>query len=186
MVLVKTWLKHELWCGNSLFYYKAILEQGNLKNNPEEFILSDYFQELLDDLKSFNGTHNVIITHNEKNSKVYLDKKLLKICLTNLIVNAFKYTPKGGKIEMLTEFVNTETVRIMVADDGIGIPDEDQSRIFDTFFRAHNAGNFEGTGLGLNITKRFITLMGGTIDFSSKENQGTMFNIYLPFKKKDD
>jgi len=67
-----------------------------------------------------------------------------------------------------------------VQDQGIGIPEKDQGHIFDRFFRAHNAGNAQGTGLGLNIVQNYIELMGGTVRFQSEVNTGTTFFVELP------
>jgi len=65
-------------------------------------------------------------------------------------------------------------------DQGMGIPEEEQKHLFERFFRAHNATNIQGTGLGLNIVKEYIHLMGGEISFTSKLNEGTTFQIQLP------
>ena len=67
-----------------------------------------------------------------------------------------------------------------VRDEGIGIPHEDQKHMFDRFFRASNSGNVQGTGLGLNIVKRYIDLLGGSISFSSEHGKGTIFNVIIP------
>ena len=67
-----------------------------------------------------------------------------------------------------------------VKDEGIGIPEDEQSGLFERFFRAKNAVNFEGTGLGLNIVSKYLQLLEGTINFESKPNEGTTFNIEIP------
>ena len=67
-----------------------------------------------------------------------------------------------------------------VRDEGIGIPEEDQKHMFDRFFRASNAGNVQGTGLGLNIVKRYLDLLDGSITFSSKYGEGTTFKVIIP------
>jgi PAS domain S-box-containing protein len=165
------------------FLSASELEKGKLKNNPEDFNITDFIENLLEEVKSFNGIHNVVYSHYGKYKEVHLDKKLLKICLTNLVINAFKYSPNGGKITISTEHKTPELLKIKIADEGIGIPEADQSHIFETFFRARNAENVEGTGMGLNIAKRFITLMGGRISFVSIENKGTTFTIDFHNKK---
>jgi signal transduction histidine kinase len=70
---------------------------------------------------------------------------------------------------------------IDVIDEGFGIPEEDQKHIFERFFRANNAGNIQGTGLGLNIVKKYIDIMGGTISFKSNCETGSTFTIKLSF-----
>lgn len=71
-------------------------------------------------------------------------------------------------------------IRMEVQDQGIGIPQQDQDHIFDRFFRANNAGNAQGTGLGLNIVQNYIELMGGTVRFQSELGVGTTFFVELP------
>jgi signal transduction histidine kinase len=71
-------------------------------------------------------------------------------------------------------------VTIGVTDEGIGIPEDDQKRLFDAFHRAGNVGTIEGTGLGLAIVKQVVELHGGTVSFSSELNKGTTFTIKLP------
>jgi len=75
---------------------------------------------------------------------------------------------------------NDDAVKLSVKDSGIGISLEDQRHLFERFFRGHNATHIQGTGLGLNIVARYVTLMNGTIDFESKENNGTIFTISFP------
>jgi len=94
----------------------------------------------------------------------------------NLITNAVKYSGENAKIEFTTE-INDKTIAIMVKDDGIGIPKEDQKYLFDAFFRAHNTGSIPGTGLGLNIVARHVSLMGGKITCNSAVNKGTLFTL---------
>lgn len=162
------------------------VEKGNIKNNPETFNIVKFMENAIDDTKSFNGSHQVIYQHIGTHQNVFLDMKLLKICLTNLIVNAYKYSPKDGIVEITTEQNTERNLVIIVKDNGIGIPDVDAPHIFETFFRAKNAENIQGTGLGLNITQRFVETMGGTISFITKENQGTMFILkFLHYKDKN-
>ena len=71
-------------------------------------------------------------------------------------------------------------ITISVKDEGIGIPEDAQKELFGKFFRASNAMNIQGTGLGLSIVKKYVELIKGTIDFTSKENKGTTFIISFP------
>jgi signal transduction histidine kinase len=95
-----------------------------------------------------------------------------------------KYSPEGKEIHVSSEVVSNK-VRLSVKDEGIGIPAEAQKNLFDKFFRAKNATNIQGTGLGLNIVRRYVELLDGTICFASKENVGTTFTVDFPQKKKD-
>ena len=104
-----------------------------------------------------------------------------KEAVTNLLLNAIKYTPAGGTISVTTAARGASLV-IEVADTGIGIPPEEQSRIFEEFYRASNARQMEpdGDGLGLSLVKRIVELHHGTIEFSSALGRGTTFRIALP------
>jgi signal transduction histidine kinase len=104
-----------------------------------------------------------------------------KEAVTNLLLNAIKYTPCDGTVSIRTE-MRDSTVALEVSDTGIGIPPEEQVRIFEEFYRASNARQVEpdGDGLGLSLVKRVVEMHGGTIRFSSRIGSGTTFYIVLP------
>jgi signal transduction histidine kinase len=104
-----------------------------------------------------------------------------KEAITNLLLNAIRYTPAGGTISVCAE-PHGESAVIEVADTGIGIPPEEQPRIFEEFYRASNARQAEpdGDGLGLSLVKRIVELHHGTIRFASEPGVGTTFHIVLP------
>jgi PAS domain S-box-containing protein len=156
------------------------IEKGKIKNHPELFNLVEFTNKIIDDTKSFNGTHLIKYNHIGNYENVFLDMKLLKTCITNLLINAYKYSPDGGLIDITTKHTVPDGVIITVSDYGIGIPKKDQGNIFETFFRAKNAENFQGTGMGLSITQQFVKIMKGQISFTSQENKGTTFTIKLP------
>ena len=101
--------------------------------------------------------------------------------VSNLISNAVKYTPDGGTVKVSYQ-VDVSQLVISVADNGIGVPLEDQERLFTRFFRANNARDavIKGTGLGLYIAKKSLDILGGEISFTSTPGQGTIFTITLP------
>lgn len=109
------------------------------------------------------------------------DRRLLKNVIINVTSNAIKYSPEQSIIE-LSLIYKDDKVRIEIVDKGIGIPEKDQKHLFTRFFRAGNAINLEGTGLGLNIVKKYLELLNGSISFKSKLNEGSSFSIELPFK----
>jgi len=111
--------------------------------------------------------------------KVMADPVLLEQILTNLLSNAFKYS-QGKMPPQIRISYNPTLLQIKVKDFGIGIPHDDKSKIFDAFHRAENAGNIQGTGLGLFITKSFIDLHEGTISFTSIAEKGSEFTVSLP------
>ncbi len=112
-----------------------------------------------------------------------LDSDKIRGALQNIIENAVKYAKQGGNIEVLIKKEGDKVI-LDVADQGIGIPDEQKSHIFERFFRATNAmkTETEGSGLGLFIVKKIIENHKGTIRFESTENIGTTFMIELPIK----
>jgi two-component sensor histidine kinase/uncharacterized protein YigA (DUF484 family) len=110
------------------------------------------------------------------------DEKLLDELFGNLISNAIKYTPSGGKVRVSLTVESEHRVRFEVSDTGIGIPEEDISRLFTEFFRAENAKAQaeQGTGLGLVIVKEILDFVGGSISVKSKVGEGTTFTCLLP------
>ena len=115
--------------------------------------------------------------------QIMANKKLIDELLTNLISNAIKYTPPGGKVRVSLAKESKDQVRLEVFDTGIGIPEEDMPRLFSEFFRAENAKAFAeegGTGLGLVIIKEILDRIKGTISVKSKVGEGTCFTCFLP------
>jgi signal transduction histidine kinase len=121
------------------------------------------------------------ITIEEGLTEVVSDPHILKNIIINLISNAIKYSDEGKTITATTSRVN-DRIQISIKDEGIGIPLEEQKNLFQRFFRADNASNIQGTGLGLNIVKRYLNLIHGNITFTSKENQGSEFVISFPIQ----
>ena len=144
------------------------------------FDLQDFIKEIIGELKLLTKKRQKIINiPNSEVTLVNLDKNLLKNCIINLVSNAIKYSGEETEIELWTT-LNNNTITINVKDNGIGIPEEDHEHLFEAFFRAHNTGNIPGTGLGLHIVSRYVSLMNGTISFKSAVNKGTLFTIELP------
>jgi PAS domain S-box-containing protein len=108
-----------------------------------------------------------------------LDAQLLSHVLGNLLSNAIKYSPPGMPVELELES-RPASLTFLVIDRGIGIPLEDQPRLFESFHRARNVGNVEGTGLGLAIVRQCIQLHGGTVDFESVPGKGSVFIVCVP------
>lgn len=113
------------------------------------------------------------------NSEVMLDKHLLRNICMNLLSNATKFSPEASVINITAGF-NPDSFNLSVQDYGIGVPENDKQHLFERFFRAKNAFNIQGTGLGLHIVAKYIELMNGDITIESKLDEGTTFTIRIP------
>ena len=118
--------------------------------------------------------------------KVSVDRGKLEMAVQNLIDNAVKYTSSDGKIKVYLKEMSPDYLAVFVEDTGIGIPKNQQHRIFSKFFRADNAIRFEteGSGLGLYIAQNIVTSHKGKINFKSEENKGSVFYFSLPINPK--
>lgn len=105
--------------------------------------------------------------------------------MTNLISNANKYTPNGGAIRVALVPAG-EFVEVLIIDNGIGISDEDQAKLFDQFFRSEDRQVREqvGWGLGLSIVKKLVEAQGGQVSFKSKLGEGSTFSFTVPFSQQ--
>ena len=155
------------------------LEEGKVESEFISFDLVDYIKELLHELKALCKKNQIINFQYQGKSNVVLDKKMIKHILFNLVSNAIKFSNEGSEIKIRLENINSH-FNLEIEDQGIGISKSDQKYLFQRFFRARNASNIQGTGLGLNIVASYIDLMGGEISFDSEENKGTTFKIKLP------
>ncbi|HAA30884.1 MAG TPA: hybrid sensor histidine kinase/response regulator [Cyanobacteria bacterium UBA8553] len=127
-----------------LFLNKAEFEKQEFQ--PTLINLIPFFQEVIDELQSpEQNKYHIIFTHQNDGSKFYLDTILLRQILTNLLSNAIKYSPKGGRIQVKLTCEENQVI-FQVQDEGIGIPKEDQLKLFKSFSRASNVGAIAGTG----------------------------------------
>jgi len=108
-----------------------------------------------------------------------LDEKLVRHILSNLLSNATKYSPAGSDVQLRID-CDEQATQLEVSDRGIGIPAEDQPRLYSTFHRGGNVSNVSGTGLGLAIVKKCVDVHGGHIFFESAAGRGTTFSVWLP------
>lgn len=155
------------------------LEEGRVEIQPTAFEVEELVQEAIDEISPVLKNNQEILFAHEGESDVIMDKNITKNIIINLLSNAIKYSGEGKQIHVNTS-VNKDFFNIQIEDQGIGIPEDDQVHLFSRFFRAHNVTNIEGTGLGLNIVKKYLDLLNGTIQFESKLNEGSTFKINLP------
>lgn len=118
----------------------------------------------------------------EGDSVVKTDMKMIDLVFENILSNAIKYTPDGGKVTVSSSLAEDNMISIHVSDTGIGIPMSEKKHIFQSFYRASNAVNSQekGSGLGLMLTKQLVEKMGGSLSFESEEGKGTTFSFTLP------
>ncbi|MCC6447117.1 MAG: HAMP domain-containing histidine kinase, partial [Chitinophagaceae bacterium] len=158
------------------------LEEGVIKTIPQFFNLVDFSKDVILELQAVaKEGQNIKYTHYGNKEEVYLDNKLLRNILINLLSNAIKFSPENSEI-FINSTIDHMSIKIEVIDSGIGISKEDQVHLFERFFRAQNATNIQGTGLGLNIVAKYVELMCGEISFNSELNKGTTFCITFPLE----
>ena len=157
------------------------LEAGKVEANANWFDIVSFAEEIAEEMQLMSKQNQLIVyEHSGTTAQVYLDQNLLKNCVINLISNAVKYSGENTMIQF-NSFLKDNELIIYVKDNGIGIPTTDQHNLFEPFFRAHNTGDIPGTGLGLNIVKRYIGLMNGTVTCESAQNVGTNFRLHFKF-----
>lgn len=156
------------------------LEEGKEMATPERFDVISFSKEIVNQSKvGLKKGQTLGVKTTIETVFVHLDAKLLHHILSNLISNASKYSSEGANISFKIA-QNQHNVLLQITDQGIGIPEEEQTHLFQRFFRAKNVTNIEGTGLGLNIVKNYTELMGGTIGFKSELNKGSTFWVEFP------
>ncbi len=155
-------------------------EAGRLNFHPEVVDLEVFCQRMIKELHSeivqnidFNGTGKPVT--------IYLDKKLLRSLLTNLLINAAKYSPEDTLIALSLE-VTAKMVILCIKDQGMGIPQRDLSRITEIFYRGSNVGDIPGSGLGLAIVNTCVKQHRGTWQIDSQVGRGTIVIICLPYR----
>ena len=122
-----------------------------------------------------------LVRPNKKLPEIIVDEEKINVAFQNILDNAIKYTPRGGRVTVAVS-LNKKEVEISIKDTGLGIPSSQQKRVFTKFFRAANIMGVEteGSGLGLFITKNIVEAHGGKIWFESSEGQGSIFHFSLP------
>lgn len=156
------------------------LEEGKVDVNKESILLSEFLKEVKEEITStLKAGQRLEVRISNAVEYLRSDARILRNILFNLISNASKYSDENKSIRIEC-FMDGGSVAFAVRDEGIGIPAEDQKHMFDRFFRASNAGNVQGTGLGLNIVKRYVDLLNGTISFSSVHGKGSIFTVIIP------
>ncbi|MEG4048513.1 ATP-binding protein [Microcoleus sp. Pol17_C1] len=183
-------------------------ESGQLKCNPLPINLVEFCQDLLAQLQLGNEAKHKLTFIPSDVTSAMLDQQLLHGIISNLIVNAIKYSPNGGQVTLELECrpasegdkeaifglsphsffsnsyftnINSPLLILRIRDEGIGIPETEVGKIFEMFYRCKNTGKIKGNGLGLTIVKKAVELQGGAIACESKMGMGTTFTVALPY-----
>lgn len=159
------------------------LEMGTYASNEEDINLTEFFSSITEEFSEKITEKQLTLDRQDEPPQVIVrfDKRLIHIVVSNLVSNAVKYSNVGG-ILTFSYKVTGNSLQLVVADNGIGVPEGELSNLFSKFYRASNAQNHqtEGTGLGLYIVKQSVEKMGGQISVESSENEGAKFVVDLP------
>ncbi len=166
---------------------KDMIELTHIKQGKmEEVVCVNYekwIKDKVDSLKDYADKENIELTLKELNVKkdIYFSTDSMGKVVTNLINNAIRYTHSNGKVEVIP-YINSDSFGISVKDNGIGISEIDQKKIFNDFFRSSEARAKEklGTGLGLSLVKEIVEKMNGNITVSSEVGKGSQFKVDFP------
>jgi signal transduction histidine kinase/ligand-binding sensor domain-containing protein/AraC-like DNA-binding protein len=162
------------------------LESGNMLLQTSPLNIIPLLKGLVLSFASFAERKRITLkfNSNEKEIVVFIDKDKIEKIITNLLSNAFKFTPLGGRIEFSVE-KSDNNIKMIISDTGIGISPERIAKIFDRFYQVDSSHTREqeGTGLGLALTKELIELHKGKIEVESSEGKGSTFTVTLPLGK---
>lgn len=156
------------------------LESGKVNYKFTTFSLSKLVNEVVYNANvTLKSGQEIDYPQNLENIILRQDEKILELVLSNLLSNAIKYSPENTLIKFEIK-IRDQKIIFTITDEGMGIPEKDQKHIFERYFRAENALLNQGTGIGLNIAKVHLENLGGSINFTSRENVGTKFIVELP------
>ncbi|MGZ4873453.1 MAG: ATP-binding protein, partial [Candidatus Angelobacter sp.] len=161
------------------------IESGRLELKRESFDFSQIVEEVLGGIRHQAAAKNIAVENkNSFQGSLYADRLRVKEILYNLLNNAVKFTPEGGRV-WLESFGEGDTLHVSVCDTGIGIPAKEHPSIFEKFYQVGDTtgGIREGTGLGLPITKHLVELHGGSISVESRPGEGSRFMLTLPVRE---
>ncbi|MDP3582674.1 MAG: HAMP domain-containing sensor histidine kinase, partial [Ignavibacteria bacterium] len=176
---------------NSVFYLTKLMEDiiilnkansGKLKYEPRTINLREICDEVLEaSLLYAKEDHKVFFDYHPEETEFTLDERLMKFILSNILCNAFKFSPDGGLVSFTIQNHEKELI-FKIEDEGIGIPEEDKTFLFEPFQRSSNCEDIPGTGLGLSIAQKAAELQKGKISLVSKLNKGTVFEVRIPIE----
>ncbi len=158
------------------------LNEGKVNIQPEKFNLKELLTDIIDEMHAVLKPRQHIELDCNGKAEAFTDKRLLRNILINLLSNASKFSAEEKAIRIHAE-ADENKIRVSIADEGVGIAEEDQAHLFSSFFRGANVLNIQGTGLGLHIVKRYVDLLKGTVRVESELDRGTNITFVLPQNK---
>jgi PAS domain S-box-containing protein len=159
-------------------------EAGKLEFQPKLLDIIQFCRDLVEEVQVTTQSHTINFCTQELGDKIdgFIDEKLLRHIITNLLTNAVKYSPQGKEVIFDLSCDRTSVI-FSIQDRGIGISVEDKQQLFESFHRGKNVSNIPGTGLGLAIVKKSVDLHQGSITIDSQLNIGTTFTVTLPLNQ---
>jgi PAS domain S-box-containing protein len=157
------------------------LEEGKVGTHLHEFNLEELIQDIIGEMNPSLKPGQNLTYDNSCKGLITSDKNLIRNILFNLISNAIKFSDISRPIQVISQ-KKENTTYISVQDEGMGISEEDKEHLFSSFFRGKNVTNIQGTGLGLHIVKRYVDLLGGSINMESTLGKGTKITFTIPDK----
>jgi PAS domain S-box-containing protein len=152
------------------------IEEGKIQVRISQFNVEDHINSIASEIKNNLKKGQAIEYEHKGDDIVFMDPSLFKHIIMNLVSNASKFSPEDSPIQMQTNS-NKNQLMLTVKDCGMGISKEDQKHLMERFFRGANAGNIQGTGLGLHIIAKYAELMNGEVSCESELEKGTEFKI---------
>ncbi|MGA1411710.1 MAG: sensor histidine kinase, partial [Prochlorotrichaceae cyanobacterium] len=175
---------------SSIFYMNSLLESAIFTEELDNKTVSlgaqivnfnDFFTEIVETFQeTLSSNHEIITTVQGSIPQIKIETTLIRQILSNLISNAIKYSPHGGKVLVNLVYESGKMI-FKVKDSGIGIPARDQDELFQLFSRGSNISNIRGTGLGLAIVQKAVKLLQGDITFTSAVGIGTEIVVTIPY-----
>lgn len=158
-------------------------ETGNLVFQPDLLDIVLFCQSLTQEIQLSSSNHTIVFSGNSQSHVIgNFDKKILRQIFVNLLSNAIKYSPNSAIVNFNLDITESNVI-FSIQDQGIGIPEADQAKLFQSFHRAENVSNIPGTGLGLSIVDKCVDLHQGTIAVNSQLGRGTTFIVTIPLNK---
>lgn len=158
-----------------------MLDTGEFTAHKSNFDLKTLIEDLAQEYQNGNPEAQIQCETTNIPDNIHADKKIITIILSNLLSNAFKFSPSEPQITITAEFIGNELF-IQISDNGIGIPENERNKIFDRFYRASNTTGISGSGIGLDLVNQLTKIQNGQLRIYSKENKGTDISVTIPIE----